>query len=424
MNEPAPVRVLRVITRLNVGGPARHVVSLQAGLSRETFESLLVTGIVPAGEADMSALAAANGVTPLVIPHLSRDLSFGDVLTIWQLWRLMRTFKPDLVHTHTSKAGAVGRIAGLLYRYATPGVLAARPRPCRFIHTYHGHIFYGYYGPLRTRLFLAIDRFLARFNTDRVIVLSEHQRAEIFERFRIGRSSQCAIVPLGIDLSIVGRDRDSSAAATDERARNGTTVGIVARLAAIKNHDLFLRVAARARAGTRFVIYGDGPCRADLQERASALGLDTRVIFAGVRPPAEIYRAVDAVMLTSKNEGTPQVLIEAMAARKPVISTAVGGVVDLLGPIEERITTGDGAFDVHERGISAASQDERGLAAALDRLLTDEALRIRLVTRAEVYARATHTRERLIENITALYSEVLFGTGPERRREQSAAVAR
>lgn len=397
MDDAKRIRVLRIITRLNVGGPARHVIGLHEGLSRRGFESLLVTGTVADGEADMSDLAAAHGVKPLVIPYLSRDMSLGDAASIWRLWRLMKRFRPDVVHTHTSKAGGVGRIAGLLYRYATPSALVGRPRRVRFMHTYHGHIFHGYYGSVKTRLFLAIDRVLARLNTDRLIVLSPHQRDELLETYGIGRASQFAIVPLGIDLSIVGTRNGTSAGAK--------AVGIAARLTSIKNHDLFLRVAARARSASHFIIYGDGPSRMTLEARAKELGLNGRVTFAGVRPADEIYDNVDAVMLTSKNEGTPQVLIEAMAARKPVISTAVGGVVDLLGRVEEHVNSGSAAFDIRERGVTAASDDERGLAAGLDRLLTDDGLRRRLVARADAYARETHGLERFLDDITRLYRE-------------------
>ncbi|HWW60013.1 MAG TPA: glycosyltransferase, partial [Thermoanaerobaculia bacterium] len=142
------MRVLRLIARLNVGGPAQHVVWLTEALAREGIETLLVTGVVPPGEDDMSELAAAHGVTPHVIASMSRELSPRDAITIWKLWRLMARYRPDVVHTHTAKAGAVGRIAGLLWRFAT-----LRPRRCLFVHTYHGHVFRGYYGRWKTRVF-------------------------------------------------------------------------------------------------------------------------------------------------------------------------------------------------------------------------------------------------------------------------------
>ena len=377
------MRVLRVIARLNVGGPARHVVWLTEGLAKEGVETLLVTGVVPPGEDDMSDFAAAHGVTPLVMPSMSRELSPRDAVTIWKLWRLMVRFRPDVVHTHTAKAGAVGRIAGLLLRWIS------RRRPL-FVHTFHGHVFRGYYGPWKTRLFLAIERFLARANTDRIVVLSEQQRREIHETFRIGRAEQFAVIPLGMDL-----------VSAPERSGE-MTVGIVGRLTAIKNHDLFLRVAKRLRGEARFVVYGDGADRAALEGRASE-----GVVFAGTADVGEIYASIDILALTSRNEGTPLAIIEAMAAGRPVIATAVGGVVDLLGEVLER---GDG-FDVRERGITAASDDDAGFAAGLRLLLHDAAMRARFAERGRAYAAKTHAKERLLADIIGLYRE-----GPGHRR--------
>ena len=365
------MRVLRLIARLNVGGPAQHVVWLHEGLAKHGVESLLVTGTVPAGEQDMSDFAIARGVTPVVIPSMSRELSPRDLVTIWRVWRIMRTFKPDVVHTHTAKAGAVGRIAGLLYRRAT------------FIHTFHGHVFHGYYGRWKTRLFIAIERWLARLNTDRIVVLSEQQLREIRDDFGVGRREQFAIVPLGIDLDAV---RGTA------REHEGFVIGIVGRLTAIKNHDLFLRVAQRVDA--TFVIYGDGADRAALERKAGP-----NVRFAGTRAPREIYAEVDVVALTSRNEGTPLALIEAMACGRPVISTAVGGVVDLLGAIVERRE----GFDIRERGITAASDDDAGFSAGLEHLLHDESLRRALGERGRAYVERTHSKERLVADILALY---------------------
>lgn len=386
------MRVLRIIARLNVGGPARHVVWLTEALAREGIETLLVTGTVPPGEDDMSGFAAAHGVTPLVIPSMSRELSPRDAVTIWKLWRLMARFRPDVVHTHTAKAGAAGRIAGLLYR------TFSRERPL-FVHTFHGHVFHGYYSKLKTRIFLAIERFLARASTDRIVVLSEQQLREIRDEFRVGRAEQFVVVPLGIALPA------ARSAALPVRAHSvrpsPPVVGIVGRLTAIKNHDLFLRVAARLRDDARFAIYGDGADRAQLERRAAELGLGDRVLFAGTRDVGEIYASLDVLALTSRNEGTPLAIIEAMAAGVPVIATAVGGVVDLLGAIEQRR---DG-FDIRERGITAASDDDAGFAAGLGLLLHDADLRGRLGERGSAYVQRTHAKERLVADIIDLYRE-------------------
>lgn len=373
-------RILRVIARLNVGGPAQHVVWLSEALANDEFQTLLVAGTVPPGEEDMSAFAAAHGVTPLILPSMSRELSWRDVTTIFRLWRLMVRFRPDIVHTHTAKAGAVGRLAGLLYR-----------RRCKFVHTFHGHIFHSYYGKWKTRFFLAVERTLARLNTDRIVVLSPQQLVEIRDTFKIGRPEQFVVIPLGIEV-----ERWALAHRRPE-GRRSIVVGIVGRLTAIKNHDLFLRVAARMQGAARFVIYGDGAER----ERLERLAGD-RVEFAGTRAIDEIYPSLDIVALTSRNEGTPLALIEAMAAGKPVISTAVGGVVDLLGEVQER---GDG-YDVRARGITAASDDDAGFAAGLERLLRDDALRRRIVSEGKTYVERQHSKERLIADMIRLYREI------------------
>jgi len=135
-------KVLRIIARLNVGGPARHVVWLSAGMRQNGYDTLLVTGVVPPGEDDMAYVAAEANVVPLIVPEMSREISPRDAITIWKLFRLLLKEQPDLVHTHTAKAGTVGRVAGFMYRWLTPATLIGRPRPCRFVHTYHGHVFH------------------------------------------------------------------------------------------------------------------------------------------------------------------------------------------------------------------------------------------------------------------------------------------
>ena len=371
-------KIARIIARLNVGGPARHVTWLSEAMSGGEFETALVTGVVPPGEDDMSQFAIEHGVTPIVIPEMSREISPRDVITIWKLFRFFRRYRPDIVHTHTAKAGAAGRAAGFLYRLLTR-------RRVKFVHTYHGHIFHSYYGRLKTRVFLLIERTLARM-TDAIIVLSEQQRREIHETFGVGKREQFHIIPLGIDLDDLG---------VPQAFQPAPVVAIVGRLAPIKNHDMFLRVATRL-PDTHFVIYGDGPERARLPQLQN-------VTFAGTRPAAEIYSSIHIAALTSLNEGTPLSLIEAMAAGIPVISTAVGGVVDLLGDVVEIHTEG---YEVRERGITTKSNDDAGFANGLRRLLTDDALRNWLAHHAQIYARATYSKERLIADIIALYERL------------------
>ena len=410
------MKILRIIARLNVGGPARHVVWLTDGLRANGYDTLLVTGVVPPGEDDMTYFAQAAGVTPHVIPQMSREISLRDALASWKLFRLMLRERPALVHTHTAKAGTVGRVAGLLYRWLTPAALIGRPRACRFVHTYHGHVFHSYYGPAKTKLFLTIERALAWLVTDRIIVVSEQQRREINKDFRVGRPEQFAVIPLGLDLDLF-KDwpakrnlvRQELNAFEDE-----LLIGIVGRLTEIKNHGMFLRAAARMKKlshgassdkqRVRFVIVGDGSLRGTLEKQARELGLDDDVVFLGTREDPEFfYPALDVVALTSHNEGTPLTLIEAMANERPVVSTAVGGVVDLLGA---QVTSGDG-YRVCERGISVESGDVDGFAEGLNQLVRDESLRKDLGRRGREFVVRNYAKERLLDDISNLYEELL-----------------
>jgi glycosyltransferase involved in cell wall biosynthesis len=398
------MKILRIIARLNVGGPARHVIWLTEGLQSYGFETVLVTGVVPAGEEDMSYVAVASGVGPLTLPQMSREISVKDVLTIWKLFRLMRRERPDIVHTHTAKAGTVGRLAGMMYR-ALPG----KTRRCRFVHTYHGHVFHSYYGRFKTSLFIAIERFLARFATDRIVVISQQQRREINEVFGVGRPEQFAVIPLGIDLGAYAswRDRRSQMRRELNLTEQEVLVGIVGRVTEIKNHEMFLRAAALLKKNlstpVRFVIIGDGSLLRKLESQLSSLGLKEKVSFLGTRTDPEIfYPALDIVALTSLNEGTPLTLIEAMANARPVIATAVGGVVDLLGsPIApDEAATG---YQLCERGISIASGDANGFASGLERLIDDEALRDSLGQLGLEFVTQNYSKERLLADVAHLY---------------------
>src|SRR5688500_16219471 len=189
------MKILRIIARLNVGGPARHVVWLTKRLNDDEFESHLIAGTVPKGEENMNYIADEHGVKPVFIEEMSRELSPGDLISLLKIFREMRRVRPDIVHTHTAKAGTVGRTAAFLYRWLTFGA-----RRVKVIHTFHGHVFHSYYGKLKTRIFLAIEKFLARFATDKIVVISRQQFREIHEEFGVGYADQFEIIPLGIDV--------------------------------------------------------------------------------------------------------------------------------------------------------------------------------------------------------------------------------
>ena len=406
-------KIIRIIARLNVGGPAKHVVWLTSGLNDAGFETLLVTGKVPEGEEDMGYFAAECGVTPRYFQEMSREISLKDAITVWKLFRLFLRERPDIVHTHTAKAGTVGRTAGFLYRWLTPGTLVGKPRECKFVHTYHGHVFHSYYGRNRTRLFLMIERLLARMITDRLIVISKQQSLEIGEKFRVGRRGQIKVIPLGLDLGLFAEHAERRAKFRHELCIPDHTIliGIVGRLTEIKNHEMFLNVAARLKATdpacrrqgeVRFIIIGDGGLRETLEAQSQALGLDKDVIFVGGRrDPEYFYPALDVVALTSRNEGTPLTLIEAMANARPVVATNVGGVIDLLGDVVE-----DGPYQVCRRGIAVPPGDEEAFVAALSRIIRDRSLRQELGERGLEFVEVNYSKERLFEDIKNLYEEL------------------
>lgn len=398
-------RVVRIIDRLNIGGPAKHVTWLTAGLNSKKFETTLITGVVPEGEGDMSYFARAAGVEPLVIEQMSRELSLGDIIVIFKILRELFRLKPHIVHTHKAKAGAVGRVAALIYKWLTPSALWLRPRKLGVVHTYHGHIFHSYYGAAKTKLFIAIERALARFCTDRIVVISEQQRDEICRTFKVGSFDQFRIIPLGIDFGEIKPKRGILREELGPGA-DGALIGIVGRLCEVKNHAMLIESAAKLRAenlDARFAIVGDGHLRAELEEQAKELGADGRVTFTGFRADAaSLYADFDIAALTSLNEGTPLTLIEAMSCGCAVASTEVGGVIDLMG---RRLKEHDG-FTIWDHGVTAPSRDIGAFTNALRYLIERPGLRLEMGARGREFVTTRLSKERLIGDIERLYCEL------------------
>jgi glycosyltransferase involved in cell wall biosynthesis len=400
------MKIVRIIARLNVGGPARHVVWLARELADE-FETVLVAGTVPPGEEDMGYLADESGIEPVFIKEMSRELSPKDVVSLWKIFRLLKKEHPDIIHTHTAKAGTIGRTAGFLYRWLTWKTLVGKPRRVKIVHTFHGHIFHSYYGRAKTKLFVLIEKALAKFATDKIIVISRQQLREIHNDVGIGKTEKFAVVPLGIDL-----DPFASPELRRERFRkeigvleNEILVSFVGRLTEIKNISMFLKAAAAVKKKAvkplfKFAVVGDGHLRESLEKQAAELGISDIVTFAGNRKDTEdIYAASDIVGLTSLNEGTPLSLIEAMAGERAVVSTLVGGVVDLLGETKEER---DG-FSVCERGLGVASGDADGFANALLYLAGGENLRKQFGGGSKKFVDSKYSKERLVEDIRKIY---------------------
>src|SRR4051812_2974079 len=268
------IRVIRAIARLNIGGPAWNAVLLSAGM-RDRYPTLLAIGSTGAHEADSAELADEHGVEVVRVPGLGRDITwFGDLRALWHLWRLCRQVRPDIVHTHTAKAGTLGRLAAWL-----AGV------PVR-VHTFHGHVFHGYFARWQTALYIAIERLLARITT-RIIAISPRQAAELRDYLRVS-AEQISVVPLGFDLGRFIR-ADQQVARRRFRAAvhardDQVLVTMVGRLTAIKNHALALRsLAALEQNGMDWclVLVGGGEDEARLRALAQTLGIAARVRFAG-----------------------------------------------------------------------------------------------------------------------------------------------
>lgn len=406
-----PIRILRLITRLNAGGPARHVVWLAEGLASRGYETRLVTGEVSPEEDDLSSFARQKGVEPRSLSDLTREIDRrSDARSLRELTSIIDEFRPHIVHTHTSKAGLLGRWAT---RRVNRKRRSASERPIRIFHTFHGNVLSGYFSPPKTWLFRSIERYLGRHVTDRLIVLSEQQREEIVLRFRIAPPERVSVVPLALDLTEFESSVPSGALRREQGlSREDFVVGIVGRIAPIKNHPMFLQAAARVAKElptARFVVVGGGAGMHDLVRLAANLGIAERVRFSGVRTdlPA-IYADLDAVALTSLNEGTPLSLIEAMAAGKPIVATDVGGVRDLLtrewvGEVNNREF-----LDSREgRGILVGARDVEGCAAALIRLGKDPDLARKVGAAGREYAFRFHALPRLVQDLDKLYRETL-----------------
>jgi glycosyltransferase involved in cell wall biosynthesis len=404
-----PLRIVRIIDRLNIGGPARHVTWLSAGLDPMQFETTLIAGTVSPHEGDMTNSARAAGVSLRLIREMGRELSWRDGVVMLKLLRLLWQLEPDIVHTHKAKAGAVGRVAAWLYKWLTPSLLWLQPRQVAIIHTYHGHIFHSYYGFLKTQCFVLIERLLAWLMTDRIVVISEQQRREINEKFRVGQATQFCVIPLGLAcdeaVSHPRSLREEYSLPTHE-----LLIGVVGRLCAVKHHALLLQAVARLcedvalRQKLRLFVIGDGELRSELEVLAHQLHIADRVIFTGFRSDVlALYRELDVVALSSRNEGTPLTLIEAMNHGRAVVATEVGGVVDILGQ-RQGCTAG---LTIWEHGVTAPSDDEQMLAQALRYLLERPALRQAMGQRGRNFVRTKLSRERLLQDVAELYQALV-----------------
>ncbi len=382
-----------MIARLNMGGPA-HQACLLSGrrVDPRRYETLLVHGRLAAGEGSLADLVDAEGVREQRLDALSPRISpLADAVALRELVRLIRAFEPDIVHTHTAKAGFLGRRAA---------IAASRRRGVRpvLVHTYHGHVLEGYFGPLKQGTYRALERSLAK-RTDRLIGVSATTVDDLV-RLRIAPPERFSVIPLGLDLTGFGERPERIRAELRGElgvAEDDVLVSFVGRLVPIKRLDVLLRAVARARsAGSplRLAVVGDGELRASLTALATELGISGSVTWLGYRRDLpDLAAAADIAALSSDNEGTPVSLIEAAAGGLPAISTDVGGVGEVVR---------DGIS-----GTLVAAGDHAAFAAALGKLAADPAMRRRMGQAGRDHALSRYSAERLIGDISALYEELL-----------------
>jgi glycosyltransferase involved in cell wall biosynthesis len=383
-----PVRIVRVIARLNMGGPAHHVGLLGSRLDPELYETLLLHGEVGAGEDSLEESVRARGAAMALVPGLRPELRpHDDARALGSLVRAMRRLRPDIVHTHTAKAGMLGRLAA---------VMAGPPRP-KIVHTYHGHVLEGYFGPVKNATYRGLERRLATVS-DALIGVSSATVDDLV-RLGIAPCEKFRVIPIGLDLEpFLNATPADGAAFRDEAGVEPGEVLLtfVGRLVPIKRVDVLLRAVAHARAegaSVRLAVVGDGALRPELERLATDLGVAGQVWFAGYRADMlPVTAASDIAVLSSDNEGTPVSLIEAAAARTPAVTTQVGGVADVVKS---------------DTGLLTPARDVEGLAHAIATLAGDTSKRARMGASAQDRVRERFSVERLVTDIDDLYSDLL-----------------
>lgn len=378
-----------MIARLNMGGPALHVAYLSAGLAERGYETTLVAGSLARGEGSMAYVAEGLGVEVVRLDALSREISpIRDALSILRLARLIREQRPRILHTHTAKAGTVGRLAALLAGDARPEVV---------VHTFHGHVLRGYFGPLKSGAFRLLERLLARMTT-RLIAVSPQVRDDLVA-LGVAPPEKFSVVRLGIELD---ERLETAEGGADARARLGIgperfVVGWVGRMTGVKRTDDVLealRLLRERGVDAVLLMVGDGPDREHVEQRASELGIVRHCLFLGYQEDVSgWYRAFDAMILPSANEGTPVVVIEALAAGCPVVATSVGGVPDV---VREGVD-----------GFLVPMGDTEALAERLTRLAEDPELRATMGAAGRESVPPRYSVKRLVGDIDELYRSLL-----------------
>jgi len=359
----------------------------------------------------VSHQAREAGIKLISLPEMSREVRLRDIKVILKLIVLFFRLRPDVIATHKSKAGATGRIAGLVYKWVIPSVLRLRPRNVKVVHCFHGHVLHGYFSSFTTALLIRFERLLAWIATDAIIVISPQQRHELCEEFEIGCPEQYHTIPLAIDFEelrpVPGRLRSQHQILPD-----AFLVGGVGRLCEIKNFGLLIQAmhdairSSELHAGWRLAIVGGGHLQPELEQLVDVLRMRANITFTGFREDAtSLYTDMDLVALSSLNEGTPLTLLEGMAAGRPALSTEVGGVVDIMGACRG---FQDG-FRIWDHGITVPSGDLAAFSRALIFLANNRELREKMGRTGQDYVKKAFGKARLFSEVEGLYTKLLRG---------------
>jgi len=385
-------RVLRIINRYNIGGPTYNAAYLSRFLAPE-YETLLIGGRPQPQEAHSGYILDQLGVEYREIGSFGRSLSLiDDYKTFREIRNIIRDFNPDIVHTHAAKAGALGRMAAKMEKVPV------------IVHTFHGHVFEGYFNQWKSSLVQMIERFLAR-RSDAIVAISENQKADLCQKFRIAPENKVHIIPLGLDLRKFETDMEIKRNLFRKEYQleeEILAIGIIGRLTAIKNHELFLNSISELKKLSRkkiiaFII-GDGELKNELELLCTQLNLNTNdsrdVVFTSwIKDIDRAAAGMDIICLTSINEGTPVSLIEAQAASRPVVSTFVGGVRDVM------LNNASG-FIVEEQSAGA-------IASALYKLTENSELRKSMGQNGHEWANQKFNYTRLVNDMSSLYASLL-----------------
>ncbi|MCR9171696.1 MAG: glycosyltransferase [bacterium] len=388
------IRVLRIINRFNIGGPTFNATFLTRFLGEE-YETMLVGGLPEEDESDSLHIPKSYGIEPILIKEMVRNPSISsDRLAYKRLKEIIREFQPHIVHTHASKAGALGRKAADACKVPV------------IVHTFHGHVFHSYFGKMKTRVFKEIERNLAK-KSHAIIAISERQREELCDVHKVCKREKTHVIPLGFDLQpfhdkrVNGRDAKRKELNLSE---DDIAIAIVGRFAPIKNHDLFFdameKVLSKTNKSLRLFVVGDGAEREHIESRAANVNEkypNTVVLTSWITDIASFNAGMDLICLTSHNEGTPVSLIEAQAACIPVISTDVGGVRDI-------VKDGDTGYVVPVNDVDF-------FAEKVHELVENEKKRQKMSQNGWTFVKDTFHYNTLAANMDVLYKELLVKNG-------------